>query len=451
MAYGTKLDFSTGNVTDPFRAAAPYMKQAGDIFSGMAERKAKAKTQAILDAREAREVEKYATGIEQDKELASVLGGLSDRTTRTTTIPGGSNQAVINAQIADNAEKRDMLEKSILTPGDKYSKLFEQYSRQPSEVAKAKAIDSIADNTAILESGSDDPGLMAKPAYGQFFGEARDAISNMFSGWTKTSGRDPEVLARQKATIAESVKTPKQKTDIINALIPTASRSEKYGIEDAHIQAMKESGLQQAVDDLSSFTGETVPELVTTKSKTSTKNVQKTRSEFVKDAMASIRGNDKLTGSTMLMAMAKLDTVADGIYGKPKKSMTFGEELRFEKYKYDQAKEKKSVTGIKKMYPKAPKSITTMEEMKAYITKNKSKTSGGHGGTEAISMMTNLGIDTDHRRKLFAEAERYGVKDKDLSNLMSAYNEEYTLIPRLSGNVTDDVIQYIRDTYELKV
>jgi hypothetical protein len=71
-------------------------------------------------------------------------------------------------------------------------------------------------------------------------------------------------------------------------------------------------------------------------------------------------------------------------------------------------------------------------------------------GPKTIEAMGDLGIDTwfgNNRKEITDLADKYNIPDDKLAAILKAYNDT-DLTPKLSGTVTDEVIDYIKANYK---
>jgi len=481
------FNYNTGTIVNPARGAQKSLDSVSDMLNNyqsneLAKQKSEEEKQyrdkilgmKMADAKRSDDI--YNAKLNQDKELANIFGGLETDTTKTKTIKGKSNANDISKINSENNVNKNILEKDMVSKGDRYNELFNKYSTQ-GESMFARSEQENIENKNILEPDGDRPGLMKKPDLAGFFSDAGGAIKrgydSIFNSGEYGSRRNQDTINKSVENIQNSSMSPERKQAAIKSLVgnnntgnpttlkdilnkdkkitstePDADMTKVF--EQASQRAMKESGLDKSAEDLAGFTGKTVPELISTKDKTTNETVRKTRSQFVKDAMNDIRSNDTLTGSTMIAAMSTVDGIADGIYGKKQKGRTFDQEYKLNKDRKAKLKEKRVLEGLKDLYPGSEK-IDTVEAMEAYIKKiGKSDTGSksGKSGVKLVEAMVDSDIDSGHMKELNTLFKNYKIPDKDMADLLLAFNRNYSWSPNWSSTVTNKTIDYVKSNYD---
>ncbi|MCF6330288.1 MAG: hypothetical protein L3I99_01915 [Sulfurimonas sp.] len=479
------ISYSTGAIVSPTRNLQSAFAGIGsqlDKYERSQELKLSRKREEELDnirkAEENRRQLDFLEKKDQNREIANVFRNLNPQTQKTTTIPASNNSGVRARISNENEMNRKNLESNVLAQGEVYSNLFEKYRNENKQKTDYSAEDSkfVKANMPEIMS-SERPGLMAKPNISEFLKETgisdlynsgKESISKMFS-----SSRNEAAVEKSAENIRKNLPADKQEealsklysnknisTKMARPTIkePKVRDSKKMALpidnSAAHERALEESKLNEAQDNLTKFTGMTIPELVNKKGSSSTKSVAKTRSNFVKDAMASIRSNDKLTGTSMIAAMGQVEMVADGIYGKPKtgtgKGLTVNQSLALRKNQIKELDDQRTLISFRKMYPKSPDHIKTISAMNGFIEKEKSKKSKMKGGTKFVKSLVDTNIDSDHSLKLLQFIDKYNISDSKASSLIEIINDDYSIFPKWSGTVMDDFRKYVQSNFELK-
>jgi len=217
-----------------------------------------------------------------------------------------------------------------------------------------------------------------------------------------------------------------------------------YTPEQAHTLALRESGLGGVRGTLEV---PTVPKLVETVTKQVPVTRNMTQTEWLKKSVDSIMNRTDLTGSTKLAAKKALE--------KEVKGPTFDQLFKVKKMQKETQDDHRVGTNLAKtLNIQIPKGLTGtalldyVKGTKQYANRGdafKTPKKYGAGPKTLQAYDSGLGtIDEKDQAKIAKAAKDVKMSDADLASIITTFNtQDWT--PRFSGEVTKDVVKYIKD------
>jgi len=374
---------------------------------------------------------------QQDNRLGEIMGKLSNTTAeQVVSTPGNANEVAAQQGLNQRVDQR--LQNYKQNQDNKYTdNLFAALDAQNEALMNVKE--------GIMLSKPKDPrstGYTVSPVKG---------TSNEV--YTTTEGErltfDPE-SAVGKLLYGKNTGGGYEQVTPVNAVVG-GEEAKKATAEMERIKAEGPKFNDKRIEAINSSRVD-VDKLV--KPSKEIKNVKLTKDEWAQNAYNIIASDPTLSGSAKAKAINSLNTQAELLFGKSKEA-TYDQIFKAKKAIKEEADARQTSTAIARdlniRIPNGMSGKSALDYVKnteAYKTLGDKKKYNKYGaGPETLKAYdSGLGtIDSDDQKKIEKAAAKAKLTDKDLASIITTMNTK-DLTPRFSGNVTEDVLDYINRT-----